>query len=125
MWNNIEKIWVLVPKFNEKGDAIGYAIQEEKVINVKSSQETTYLRFKYTVLETNKRHRINMIIYSRYCSCSCLNSEGYDEFKFGDLIVCRSSKEDAENLYKDLVRRRKIELEEIIQYYKTIFPEEL
>lgn len=120
--NKNDKLYVLVPVFNE--NYLHYEIQESYIINSSEYDKCVNLRFKYTN-QNNKRQRINRLIYDKdinndYIVITKNWLKSQDLNKAWGKIIIGQSKDILINVLKELINIKINEINENIKMYSTI-----
>ena len=124
-WSTLKKgdtLYLLVPY--EEDDIIKYEFQESQVINVHTYDWCANIRLKYTDKNLNKRRRIELCVNEskyndNYVSYNKENKwRTLYETKWGDLIICYSSINEINYIYKELLKNKIREQEALIESQK-------
>ena len=131
-WTTLKKddiLYLLVPVKTICGNDmnfIKYEYQESKVINIHQYENLVNVRFKYT--GTNgKRFRVELAINKYKYNSACVANDkrtGYAanyKPKYGDLIVSYISRDEVNNMYKEIIQNEIIKYEQLVELQrKTI-----
>ena len=111
-WNTLEKgdkLYLLVPYWNNERNILVYEHQDSEVINVHNYDNVTNIRLKYTVKHTGKRLRINLCVNKlkynqKYVSTNKETGYARDyNIKYGDCIVTFYNSEILHQVYLKLI----------------------
>ena len=127
-WSELQKgdkLYLMVPRYDEYDDIIEYKYQESYVISLKTVPDNlgVSLRFKYTVLETGNRRRCNMFISNNRDIVDTLSVTKYDfamkPLKFGDILITYSHPDNLKSVLMDLIQNKQKEIIKSIDVQKA------
>ncbi len=114
-----DKLYLLIPMYNEDDDIIEYEYQESYVINIKICPDNLgiNLRFKYTDI-SGLRKRCNVFISSNRDDVKVLSVNSYHfamkPIKFGEFLATYYNPEVLKDVFNVLVNTKQKEIKKMI-----------